>query len=444
MTQKTQPFRNRLRHAFRRHYLLTLWLPFLVTVVALFASSLPYPWELHHLPIVFHGINLLGLLYLLVTAIVRLGNKRIAPGLVTLACLVLAILSFIPAMIAGGIAHWIYDDFASDLTIPDDIEISKPASNRPVGLGLATASDSFQRALLESLASPPPSGELTLSLPSLEALQADHPDLLLRFLAAHPGWRVYSERGARHATRRWRIKDRWRPRLHNYYSSFNSSDGPRFQSRTNIGLDGKSWARNLWGSSYQRILPGIPTQPKLKIGKSLVTSSIAVPVGDLLVEQFEQSETNSRPITTTAFEQLEVEFAALASDPTWEHARTLLPEDAITRDTSPSIDLFARSGNFDAHIRCNPGEPGSLYIKAREVTRDYLLSRQRLQTASNERVGWSDNPDELFLSATNFTIREGEGGQHYAANFEVWFQPDSGGPERKLLERIFRIQGWSH
>jgi hypothetical protein len=39
-------------------------------------------------------------------------------------------------------------------------------------------------------------------------------------------------------------------------------------------------------------------------------------------------------------------------------------------------------------------------------------------------------------------IYEGDWGKPYAARFEVWFTPDAGGPERKLAERIFKIEGW--
>jgi len=31
--------------------------------------------------------------------------------------------------------------------------------------------------------------------------------------------------------------------------------------------------------------------------------------------------------------------------------------------------------------------------------------------------------------------------QYYAARIEAWFKPDSGGPERKLAERILKIEG---
>jgi len=30
----------------------------------------------------------------------------------------------------------------------------------------------------------------------------------------------------------------------------------------------------------------------------------------------------------------------------------------------------------------------------------------------------------------------------HAARFEVWFEPDNGDPERKLAERIYKIEGW--
>lgn len=30
----------------------------------------------------------------------------------------------------------------------------------------------------------------------------------------------------------------------------------------------------------------------------------------------------------------------------------------------------------------------------------------------------------------------------YPMRFEVWFKPDSTNPERKLAERIFKIEGW--
>ena len=50
--------------------------------------------------------------------------------------------------------------------------------------------------------------------------------------------------------------------------------------------------------------------------------------------------------------------------------------------------------------------------------------------------------EEKFFAGTEFTIYEGNWEQYYAARIEAWFKPDSGGPERKLTERIFKIEGW--
>lgn len=47
-----------------------------------------------------------------------------------------------------------------------------------------------------------------------------------------------------------------------------------------------------------------------------------------------------------------------------------------------------------------------------------------------------------LLFECEMTIYEGGWGIYYPARFELWFAPDSGKPERKLAERIFRVEGW--
>jgi len=47
-----------------------------------------------------------------------------------------------------------------------------------------------------------------------------------------------------------------------------------------------------------------------------------------------------------------------------------------------------------------------------------------------------DNPTDSiikFSSDTDFTIYEGDWGKPYVARFELWFKPDNGGQERKLI-----------
>jgi hypothetical protein len=232
--------------------------------------------------------------------------------------------------------------------------------------------------------------------------------------------------------------EQWRTTLNGYYSSFGESDQNRFQTRTNIALSGKSWRRG-----GQRIVAGKPTQVDLREGNGMWESAVAIPVEDLLVEQFEQSRARERRITKAALAELEREFAALTANPTWDAAVKLLPDGTRVRG-KPSIALDAsfQGGLYNARIRCNPGEPGKIHLRAFEITRNHPLSVDRLRTATNEWVGWSADHEEQFLSETHFTIYEGDWEQFYGARFEVWFDPDRGGPARKLLEENFKIEGW--
>jgi len=99
-------------------------------------------------------------------------------------------------------------------------------------------------------------------------------------------------------------------------------------------------------------------------------------------------------------------------------------------------------GIYNLTLRLNPGESGITYLKAFEVTKGTRLSEGRLYGRSNERIGWSSNPAEKFLYENEFTIYEGDWGKPYAAQIEVWFRPDTGKSERKLIERICKIEGW--
>ncbi len=134
------------------------------------------------------------------------------------------------------------------------------------------------------------------------------------------------------------------------------------------------------------------------------------------------------------------------------------PEAAVAEGRTRSRELASRLAGQDDHpirlltgmqpgIYCvvyalNPGEPGSVYLKAFEVTKGTPLSVRRLEEKSETRMAWSADPAERFGAKAGFTIYEGDWGKPYAARFEVWFNPDTGGGQRKLAERVFKIEGW--
>lgn len=337
------------------------------------------------------------------------------------------------------------DGFADSLVIPPDLVVAEPlgrAEARP-----SPDDDSFQRAMLDALSIP--GGDdptIVASCPALTQLRQNHPDVLARYLRCSSAWRVFTEDNNLFATRRWVVGDARQFTLHGYYTRhnldmFRNSKIPEFQSRTTLGLSGKSWWRG--NADTTRLSAGDSAPLRLSTGNQMHESHCVVSVGDIVVEIFEQSQAKERRLTKAALEQIEAELTPLAAQPTEKTLRACLPADSL-RIGDPALELrnSFQPGLYDAYVWINPGEPGMVYLKAYEATQGTPLSANRLKESSNEWVGWSENPEELFLSNTHFSIYEGDWGKPYAARFEVWFVPDSGAPERKLLEKVFKIEGW--
>lgn len=339
------------------------------------------------------------------------------------------------------------DGFADNLSIPEDIEIFDPLDWEWGSKPQAEEADPFQARLLAVLKAPgggDPS--VTVRLPSLIRLYHQKPRILRRYLACSPAWRVFQERGSQFATRRWKIDSHWNYSLHGYYSNhgfaqFPSANTPAFQSRLSLGFSGHPWSRATRKST--KVKPGKTRRLKLSEGNSMHQSHCVIAVDDLIIEIFEQSENKERRITKAVLRHIEEELRPLASAPQWPTIQTMLPNGGM-RHGEPGLILrqSIQPGIYESEIWANPGQPGMIYLKAFEVTRNQRLTEDQLKERSNEWIGWSDDPAQLFLSNTNFTIYEGDWGKPYAARFEVWFVPDSGHGERKLFEKIFRVEGW--
>ncbi len=94
-------------------------------------------------------------------------------------------------------------------------------------------------------------------------------------------------------------------------------------------------------------------------------------------------------------------------------------------------------------------DKGKIYLKAFEITQNNPLSGDRLKESSTISVY---NPtDSLVMFQMDkgnsqygrpFTIYEGDWGKPFAARFELWFVPDNGGQERKLIKKNYKVEGW--
>lgn len=148
-------------------------------------------------------------------------------------------------------------------------------------------------------------------------------------------------------------------------------------------------------------------------------------------------------MTAAAIGYMNTEFQKLLNNPTPETIWKLVAP-LQSPHSKPSITLWndIQPGMYKADIWANPGEPGRIYLKAFEVTGNTSLSEGALWDDTNEWIGWSDEPRQLFLANSQITIYEGDWGHPYAARFEVWFKPDSGKPDRILMKQVYRIEGW--
>ncbi len=99
-------------------------------------------------------------------------------------------------------------------------------------------------------------------------------------------------------------------------------------------------------------------------------------------------------------------------------------------------------GLYEYDFWINQIEKGTIYLKAYEITQNKSLSTDRLAESSSVKIDNSTNSIQKFHTTHSFTIYEGDWGKPYAARFEIWFKPDNGEKERKLIEKNYKIEGW--
>lgn len=389
------------------------------------------------------------LLYFLVQFVARLFERRWLGALFAFLRLAgLAVLAFMTlgAMMMCSFFGPSEDHFADNLKIPEGIEIAEPEpdASDAKGVDSAKGTDELQDAVRTALAVPGGDvAEFTPVMPSLRRAATDHANAFRDYIEASPDWHVFIEQDNRFAARCWSYGGEPRDTLHGYISEFGGDAG--FQTRCLICLDRKQWSRY----SVQHVQEGpTPVMPDLGLGNNLHESRVMIECGGVWLEIFEQSAKPERRVTKATVTAMEKEFAEFEKNP----AAALAGVRARSRELASRLAgkgghpfrllTGMQPGIYGVVYSLNPGEPGSVYLKAFEVTKGTPLSVDRLEGASKTRMTWSAEPAERFGAKAGFTIYEGDWGKPYAARFEVWFKPDSGKTERKLAERIFKIEGW--
>lgn len=328
------------------------------------------------------------------------------------------------------------DDFGKGAVFPPGMAYELPrerSSDTP-------HHDPEEEALLgASTAAQGPNGaDLSVGLQVADNFVGKNRALLMRHLATSVKWFLTEQGGKPYARRRFVYDRTERP----------WSDARNYlQFRIAVRPDGPV-SRWFWRNRTTKLTVGT-SNAVIAIGKSFNgyhESNIEVRSKGPAFEIYEDATTPARRVTAIALKQLDAELNALWRSQT---ARTrgfdpaLMPPESIKRGKA---ELFLvkglQGGIYFIYAYLNPGEPGRVYAKAFEATQNTPLSPDRMAGRSTEYTGWSSDSEEKFFYNTQVTVYEGDWGNFYPARFELWFSPSSGGPERKLIEKTFKIEGW--
>ncbi|MCW4470735.1 hypothetical protein OGH69_17315 [Flavobacterium sp. MFBS3-15] len=121
-----------------------------------------------------------------------------------------------------------------------------------------------------------------------------------------------------------------------------------------------------------------------------------------------------------------------------------IPRDTLSLTCSDITDFEIgnefQPGLYTYAFCYSTGENGIIYLKAFEINHEDPLSTKSLQQRSAISVVPSANVVRYQLDG-HFSIFEGDWDHPYAARFELWFRNENGS-ERKLAEKIYKIEGW--
>ena len=116
-------------------------------------------------------------------------------------------------------------------------------------------------------------------------------------------------------------------------------------------------------------------------------------------------------------------------------------DDGFTEDDYLQVWDGIQGGIYQYRFYYPALPDGEVFLRCFEVTENIALSASRLKDASTVEV---KNHTEFGLIADmqQFIIYEGDWEDYYAARIEVWHRNASTGEETKLLEKIYRVEGW--
>ncbi len=117
------------------------------------------------------------------------------------------------------------------------------------------------------------------------------------------------------------------------------------------------------------------------------------------------------------------------------------PADSLATDSYLQVFNGFQGGIYlyDFHYPSLPA--GEIYLECYEVTENIPLSKKRILEKGKVEIAATDSFCKL-VNKQKFTIYEGVWGDYYAARIEVWHKDVTTKKRRKLVEKVYRVEGW--
>ena len=117
-------------------------------------------------------------------------------------------------------------------------------------------------------------------------------------------------------------------------------------------------------------------------------------------------------------------------------------------DTSSYLQIWngLQGGIYTYDFYYGPLPAGEVFLRCYEATKDIRLSAKtafgdRIYEESKVAIDSTYSFSKL-VNQQRFTIYEGDWGDFYAARIEVWHKNAQTGQETKLMEKVYRVEGW--
>ena len=120
--------------------------------------------------------------------------------------------------------------------------------------------------------------------------------------------------------------------------------------------------------------------------------------------------------------------------------------DSLDTDTYLQIWNDFQGGNYKYDFYYGALPAGEISLRCYEATKDIRLSAQtpwgdRIYESSKVAIDSTSSFSKL-VNKQRFTIYEGDWGDYYVARIEVWHKDAKTGKETKLMEKVYRVEGW--